>query len=131
MKDMENSIVKRLSTYAEQYKEIRLFLLFGSRSQGIAREESDWDFGYIADVGFDPLPLYTDLVLALETDKVDLVDLSRASGLLRFRAVRDGIVLFEKPKGQYQKLWLDAVHFWCDASPVIRQEYDAVLEGLG
>lgn len=58
MKDMEDGIIKRLRTHAAQYKEVRLFLLFGSRSQGIAREESDWDFGYIADVGFDPPPLY-------------------------------------------------------------------------
>lgn len=128
---MENNIIKHISAYSQKYKKVRLFLLFGSRSQSKAREDSDWDFGYIADDDFDPLPLYTDLFLILETNKVDLVDLSRASGLLRFRVAKDGIVLFESSKGQYQKFWHEAVNFWCDASSVIREEYDGLLEGLG
>ncbi len=120
-----------IAKIAGQNTELRMLLLFGSRASGSAHEASDWDFGYIASSEFDDCGLYTDLVLHLGTDKVDLVDLSRANGLLRYRAARDNIVLYEKTRGEYEKFWLQAVHFWCDAGPVIRAEYDAILEKLG
>jgi uncharacterized protein len=128
---MEKKIFEKIKECVLRHKEVRLFILFGSRAQGMAREDSDWDFGYIAAQGFDSMPLYTELVLILDTDHIDLVDLARANGLLRFRAIKDGIELYENPKGEYQKLWLEVVHFWCDASPIIREEYDGILEGLG
>ena len=115
---------------AKKYPEISLLLLFGSRSRGQAQEKSDWDFGYTASEGFDSAALYTDLVLQLHTDKVDLVDLSHASGLLRYRAARDGTIIYEAAKGDYEKFWIQAVDFWCEAGPIFRAEYNAILEGL-
>lgn len=114
-----------------KYPEMRLLILFGSRARNQERENSDWDFGYIASKEFDEAPLYTDLVLALETEKVDLVDLNRASALLRFRATEDGIAVFEKTGKEFVDFWLAATHFWCDAGPIIRSSYNALLEGLG
>ncbi len=116
---------------AQNSPDLHLLLLFGSRARGVAQEESDWDFSYLADKQFDPLPLIVDLQLLLKTDKVDLVDLTRASGLLRFRAAKDGILLYENPKGQYQKFWLEAVNFWCDTSRLFQLEYEGILEELG
>lgn len=113
------------------YPEVRLLLLFGSQARGEAHAASDWDFGYLADPGFDSLALYDDLVLLLKTDKIDLVDLDRAGGLLRFRAARDGVVLQERAPGEYEKFWFEAVSFWCDAGPLIQREYENILESLG
>jgi len=116
---------------AARYPSLKLLLLFGSRARNDATESSDWDFGYIADRDFDSVPLLTDLVLHFGTDRVDLVDLTRANGLLRFRAAQDGKVLFEKESGAYEKFWLQAVHFWCDAGPIIEREYEALLKRYG
>ena len=110
---------------------LRLLLLFGSRARGPAREDSDWDFGYLAEPDFDDAALYADLVLALKTDRVDLVDLSRANGLLRYRAARENRLLFEASTGVYEGFWLEAVHFWCENAHLFRDEYDAIIKGLG
>lgn len=120
-----------LNQIAFRYPALQLVLLFGSRARGDAQASSDWDFGYIASSDFDPLAFYSELILHLGTEKVDLVDLKKANGLLRFRAAQDGKVIFEKTAGEYEKFWLQAVHFWCDAGPLIRREYDALLESLG
>lgn len=112
------------------YPTLKLILLFGSRARGDAEISSDWDFGYIAETDFNSLAFYSDLVLLMGTEKIDFVDLKRASGLLRFRATQDGKVIFERTPGEYEKFWLQAVHFWCDAGPMIRREYDALLERL-
>ena len=127
---MDKYLSKSILDCIEKYPELQLLLLIGSRARGEETAQSDWDFGFIATQGFDSTPFYTDLVLLLKTDKVDLVDLSRANGLLRFRASRDGVLLFEKTRGEYEKFWLQAVHFWCDAGPLIRAEYDAILRSL-
>lgn len=127
---MDDRLKKQVSDCAKQYRGLRFLLLFGSRAQGKARPESDWDFGYIADPGFDSMPLYTELVLILENDDVDLVDLNRANGLLRYRAVKDGLLLCEARKGEYEKFWLQVLYFWCDVSPLLQREYKFLLDGL-
>jgi predicted nucleotidyltransferase len=109
---------------------LRLFVLFGSRARGDATARSDWDFGYLAGPAFDPDRLRADLVAALRTEQIDLVDLDRAGGLVRFRAARDGRVLFESTPGTFARFWFDAVSFWCDMGPLIRAAYDAVLADL-
>ncbi|MFI5343505.1 MAG: nucleotidyltransferase domain-containing protein, partial [Chlamydiales bacterium] len=125
------NIAFTLNETAARYDDLRLLLLFGSRSRNQAGTDSDWDFGYIANQEFDSGPLYTDIVLKLKTEKIDLVDLSHANGLLRFRAAQDGYLIYETPSGEYEKFWTAAVHFWCDAGPLIRAEYEVILERLG
>jgi predicted nucleotidyltransferase len=109
---------------------LELLVLFGSRARGEARQGSDWDFGYLADERFDLLDLLPPLVTALGTDRIDLVDLTRAGALLRFRAARDGRPVFEARPGRFQEFQLEAADFWCDVEPVLRRAYDALLSDL-
>ncbi len=109
---------------------MRLLVLHGSRARGDADPCSDWDFGYLAEDRLDPAALHARLTVAVGTDAVDLVDLARASALLRFRAARDGVPLLERPAGVFVEFQLDAVRFWCDAGPVIRAAQADVLAAL-
>lgn len=112
------------------YPRLRLLILFGSRARGDAGDRADWDFGYLADAGFDPDSLLADLARVLGVDRVDLVDLARAGGQLRYRAARDGRVLFEARRREFARFWTEAVTFWCDAAPVLGRAYAGVLERL-
>ena len=105
-------------------------LLFGSRARGEARPGSDWDFAFLGG-GVDPDRLRLDLARALATDAVDLVDLTRASALLRYRVARDGVVLFEAAPGLVETFRVSAATFWCDIGPVVARAHDRVLEELG
>ena len=107
-----------------------LLLLFGSRARQEGHAGSDWDFGYLATDELDVAGLLGRLVTVAGTDRVDLVDLNRAGGLLRYRAARDGRVVFEEARGHADRFRLDAVRFWCDATPVLQRGYDRVLEEL-
>jgi len=110
---------------------LTLLVLFGSRARGDHRPSSDWDFGYVASRGFDPDRLLAVLVDALNSDRVDLVDLRRAGAQLRYRAAGDGRVVAETANGEFARFWFDAVSFWCDVQPLLRRGYDAVLAELG
>lgn len=110
---------------------LRLAVLHGSRARADAAEGSDWDIGVLADEPPDLLALSATLTEILGTDDVDVVDLSRTSALLRYRAARDGIPLLERPSDEFQRFQLEAVQFWCDTETVIRSAHNDVLAALG
>jgi predicted nucleotidyltransferase len=121
----------RLREVASRIPALDLLLLFGSRARGDAGPQSDWDFGYIARPGADVTGLLAGLVEATGSDRVDLADLERAGGLLRFRAAQDGVVIVEARPGIADAFRLEAARFWCDAEPVLQRGYRETLEGLG
>ncbi len=108
-----------------------LLVLFGSRARGDAATQADWDFGYLPAQATDPERLRELLVTHLRTDDVDLADLSRASGLLRYRAARDGVPIYEAEAGAHLAFQEEAARAWCEMAPVLQRAYSAVLEELG
>ncbi len=119
-----------MARLVQRHAALNLLVLFGSRARGDARPESDWDVGFTARPELDREALLADLVTAWGTDRIDLVDLDRAGGLVRYRASRDGVPLHEAVAGEFRRFWWSAVSFWCDAEPVLRRGYDDVLRGL-
>lgn len=112
---------------AEESRGLRLLVLHGSRARGTAHGLSDWDFAYLADSDFDPDALLGRLSEELASDSIDLADLSRASGLLRFKAASDGFLLFEREPGLFDRFRLDAITAWCDMEPILSRAYEAQL----
>lgn len=120
-----------MATAAARRPGLQLLVLFGSRARGDHAGGADWDIGYLGDEGFDADALLADLVAGLGTERVDLVDLRRASGLLRYRAARDGRAVFSATGDAFERFWFEAVTFWCDAGPVLQSGYAEVLAELG
>ena len=112
---------------ASETSGLEVLFLFGSRARGDAHDRSDWDFAYLGTSDLDVERLLARLVLACNTDHVDLVDLRRAGGLLRFRVARDGEALFERHAGSADAFRLEAADFWCDAGPTLERAYETVL----
>jgi predicted nucleotidyltransferase len=113
-----------------RHPHLRLLVLFGSRARGDAHERSDWDLGYLAEAGLDGDALLLDLVNALSTDRIDVVDLARAGAQIGFRAATDARVLYEAEAGLFGRFWMEAVGFWCDIEPLLRAGYADVLARL-
>lgn len=105
-----------------------MLVLHGSRARNEAHAQSDWDFAYEADAAFDADALLAALADALQVDRIDLADLDRAGALLRHRVARDGVVVFERTPGRFDRFWLNAVDTWCDLAPVLEPLYARVLE---
>ena len=109
---------------------LRLLVLHGSRARGDAHARSDWDFGYQADASFDPDRLLGRLVEALSSDRVDLIDLDRASALLRYLTAAEGVAIYEHTPRAFEQFTIDAVTTWCDLAPVLEPAYAASLARL-
>jgi predicted nucleotidyltransferase len=127
---VNDAMKARLRAAAVVFDDLDALVLFGSRARGDARTTSDWDFGYLGAASLDMEGLLAALVTMLDTDRVDLVDLARAGGQLRYRVAADGRPVFERMPGAFARFRLEAVTFWCDAEAVITRGYDRVLEAL-
>lgn len=123
-------VVDALARVAQDTPGLDVLLLFGSRARDASHSRSDWDLGYLATAHLDPAALRARVVDVLGTDRIDLVALERASGLLRYRAARDGQLLFEARSGLADQFRFEAVRFWCDAAPVLQRGYEDVLAEL-
>jgi predicted nucleotidyltransferase len=126
----DTTALRAISEVCGRRPGLHLVVLFGSRARGDHTAVSDVDIAYLGDERLDRDGFLIDLVRTLGIERVDLVDLDRAGGLVRFRVARDGIVAFEARPDAFTRFWLEAVHFWCDAGPVIRAGYDDVLAEL-
>lgn len=123
--------IRRLVPIAAGYEDITLMVVYGSRARGDHHARSDWDIGYLSSTPVDILALLDDVTHTLGTDAVDMVDLDRASGLLRFQAARDGVVVYEAEPQTFESFAVAAALYWCDVEPVIRRAHTAILAGLG
>ncbi len=112
-----------------RHEGLDLLVLLGSRARGDAGPGSDWDLGYLGD-GVDPLSLRAELVDALGTDEVDLVDLARASAVLRRDAAVDGVALAAREPDGFARFQVEAVTFWADVEPVVREAHDEVVRAV-
>jgi predicted nucleotidyltransferase len=135
MSDMPSTLtdaqLDSLSALARRTANLDVMVVFGSRARGEAHPGSDWDIGYLSSGAIDVGSLLGEIAEIAGTDRLDLVDLDRASGLLRFRAARDGRLVFERSVGRFDRFRLEAALFWCDAAPVLARAYEDVLGELG
>ena len=125
-----DSVFDALVPVARACRNLRLLILFGSRARGDAQPGADWDYGYLADETVDVPALLAALVEALGNDRIDLVDLHSASGLLRYRVARDGRLVHEASAGLFERYQLEAARFWCENAPVFETGYDEILDSL-
>jgi predicted nucleotidyltransferase len=122
--------ITRLREVAQAPAGLDALILYGSRARLDATSRSDWDVGFLADGALDVNDLHARIVEALGDDRVDLVDLGRASGQLRYRAAREGRTIFERTPRSVERFRLDAIAYWLDMAFVIRAEYESGLEKL-
>ncbi len=95
-------------------KGLKLVLLFGSVVTGAVHKKSDIDLAFLFDKPADILALTNRVIRLLHTDTVDVVDLRRASPLLKFSAVKSGMLLYEKEPGLFNEFYSLAFRRYVD-----------------
>jgi predicted nucleotidyltransferase len=79
--------------------DINLLLTFGSYQTERFTKDSDIDLAYLAKRNFGPeeeLQLLNDFILLYRRDRIDLVNLEKASPLLMYETATHGRVLYEE-----------------------------------
>ncbi len=115
-----------LTPLIEKYH-LNLLLSFGSYGTERFTPESDIDLAYQAERSLSPdeeLRLLKDLIFLYRRDRIDLVDLSKASPLLMFEVATNGKVLYEE-KESFLRFKLKASARYADTRRLrrMRREY--------
>jgi predicted nucleotidyltransferase len=84
---------------------LQIVLLFGSRVSGRVHSGSDIDLGILFDSPVDLVRMTSRVTGLLHTERVDLVDLRRASPLLTFSAARQSDLLYERSAGLFNQFF--------------------------
>lgn len=95
-------------------KGLQLVLLFGSAASKRAHKQSDFDFAFLSDTPADLLSLTNNVIRLMQTDAVDVIDLKRASPLLKFSAMKDGVLLYEREPGIFNTFYSLAFRIYVD-----------------
>ncbi|MGL5062760.1 MAG: type VII toxin-antitoxin system MntA family adenylyltransferase antitoxin [Microcoleus sp.] len=94
---------------------LKMLVLFGSRARGDTHAKSDWDFAALCDEelreescknrGFAwfEIPVILGKAFSLNIDEIDVVELERCSQPIAHFIACDGILLYEKEPGEFEK----------------------------
>ncbi len=77
----------------------------GSYAKGKGHEKSDIDIGFLLDGPADIVNLTNTLNRLLQNNNVDIVDLGRASPLLRYAAATNGAIFYEREPGLFTRFF--------------------------
>jgi predicted nucleotidyltransferase len=104
----------RLSPLFED-KELQIAFLFGSTASGrVRKQQSDIDLAFLFDKPIEILDLTNKVIRLLHLDYVDVVDLRRASPLLKFSSVKNGKLLYERSPGLFHEFFSFAFRRYVD-----------------
>ncbi len=130
----------------EKIPYLKMLVLFGSRARGDTHANSDWDFAALYDeqlreesckdraFAWFEVPGVIGQVFSLNSDKIDVVELHRASPLIAHFVARDGKLIYEKEAGEFNKFKQKAL--MSDAEMLelrrnLRQSIDEFLKETG
>lgn len=113
---------------------VRLILLFGSAASlpgsgaPRARAPEDLDIGVLHDAAPDLVDLTNRFIRALRLQAVDVTDLRRADPLLLMLAARDGVPLYEREPGEFNRFASLAARRYADTRKFRVSERDEVRD---
>jgi predicted nucleotidyltransferase len=117
-----DELTRRLGALVSMDGRIRLAVIFGSTASGKANAESDIDIAILpthADMSLDAeLSLQVELT-RLAGRSVDLVRLDRAPTLIRWEALRDGVLLFQSGPSELARARAAAASEYIDFAPAL------------
>lgn len=127
------SITEKLTPLFQE-KGLRLVLLFGSAASGKMHKRSDFDLAFLFDHPADILELTNKVMRLLRSDRIDVIDLRRASPLLKYSAVKRGIPIYERAHGEFNEFYSLAFRMYADTKKLRDAQKKAVkyfLEARG
>jgi predicted nucleotidyltransferase len=108
-------------------EEVQLAYLFGSLGQGHGGHDVDLAILTRSGPAFHLRAAITD---CLETERVDLVDLRRASPVLRFEILRTGWLFYEADPSCSERFELATLHLYRDTAWLRRRQREYLRERM-
>lgn len=117
---------------AEKFQ-LNLLILIGSYGTDDFRPgESDIDLAFLSDNSRDQqLDLINELSRTFKYSKIDLIDLQKASGLLKYEVANKGRLLYEQSEGFFERYKLYCYRYYYDTQKFRQLKKEYFQEQLG
>jgi predicted nucleotidyltransferase len=122
----------------ERQPAVVLAILFGSQARGAAGPLSDVDVAVLLDGEADAerrlelrLQLMADLAAALGAADLDVAVLNEATAALRYRVLRDGLILYYRDDDKFVAFRVQTVAEYLDFEPILKRHEKALLDKAG
>ncbi len=125
----ESGLIKKS---ASKYR-LKLLLLFGSRVDGTASPESDFDVAYLASRDLDlnrEARLIVELAPVFRSENIDLVNLKKAPPLLFYAITARCRVIYEKDPLMFPTMRAYAFKKYVETRPLREMEYQRLKASL-
>ncbi|HBR16146.1 MAG: hypothetical protein A3G39_07815 [Deltaproteobacteria bacterium RIFCSPLOWO2_12_FULL_43_16] len=109
---------------------LQLIILFGSYASGKIHKKSDIDLAFLFDKSADILALTNKIIRLLHTDNMDIIDLRRASPLMRFSIAKKGKPLYEAKSGIFNEFYSLAFRMYIDTKKMRDAQKEAICHFL-
>lgn len=124
----KNINTKELNCLAQKYNLDLLVLLGSYGTENFRPGDSDIDIAFLAASSLQDnrcMQFLTDLCLFFNCGKIDLIDLKKASGLLKFQVADKGRLLYESKTGFFKRYSLYCLRYYYDTKKfrVLKKEY--------
>jgi predicted nucleotidyltransferase len=123
---LKDTIIRHLDEYLSPYA----IVLFGSQAKGLTHKESDIDIAFLANHKFSEYEIFMiaqSLANKLKKE-VDLVDLSKASTVLRAQIVGTGTVILDKDPLSRMKFFMQALKEYALLNEERRPVFERIKE---
>lgn len=115
--------------------QLELLVLVGSyETQHFKKGESDIDLAYLGKKQLtvdQKLSLLEDLARHYRYGKIDVIDLQKASGLLKYQVATQGRLVYESFRGQFDRYYLYCLRYYYDTSKFRKLKQKYLAEQLG
>ncbi len=132
--DMGIEKQRELEEIAREY-ELKLLILLGSYDTPFFQEkESDIDLAFLSSKKMsvdEKLRLLQDLSSFFQHEKIDLIDLTRASGLMKYEVATKGRLLFESNEDFFKKYTLYCLRYYYDTKKFRQLKKEQFKDQLG
>ncbi len=133
-----DKIKQRTAEYFSARPEIKVGYLFGSQAKGEANVTSDTDIGILIEKNKVPknvaygykAKIITELINLLKTEKVDLIILNESPLFLRFRIIREGIILCSKDEKRRVEFEVETMRRYFDRKFYYDRHVNLSLEAV-
>jgi len=123
---------KKLIPIAEKYS-LNYIALFGSRADGSAQADSDYDLIYSSKNDIDygrEAELTMELAAVFESNKIDLTNAGNASPLLLKEVYNNSVLLFEATKNSYDNFLAYSFMTYIEAKPLFKMKMDYLVKNI-
>lgn len=99
MRKVSPNLVAKIKEFFTDYPEVAAVYLFGSYGTEYEHAASDLDIGVVFSKGIDlkrELEIEANLSMKLEIENIDFVNLNNAPVALQFKALSEGMLVYEK-----------------------------------